>query len=102
MWEAKGYTLAGRAVLAVAWFLHSNVRAKLARGRSSSMLSDSSETAKRPGITVIPARRGFGAEIQGVDLRTIGSDDFSNLHQAWLDHSVLLFRGQNLADDDLI
>jgi taurine dioxygenase len=66
------------------------------------MLSESSETAKRPGITVIPARRGFGAEIQGVDLRTIDPDVFSNLHQAWLDHSVLLFRGQNLTDDDLI
>jgi taurine dioxygenase len=29
-------------------------------------------------------------------------DDFESIHQAWLDHSVLLFRGQKLTDEDLI
>src|ERR1700737_1300580 len=53
------------------------IRAKLTWGRSSSMPSESSGTTKRPGITVIPARQAFGAEIQDVDLRTIDSDDFS-------------------------
>ena len=29
-------------------------------------------------------------------------NDFACIYRAWLDHSVLLFRGQNLTDDDLI
>jgi taurine dioxygenase len=66
------------------------------------MRSESAGTTGRSRVTVIPARQSFGAEIQGVDLRTIDDDDFSSIHRAWLDHSVLLFRGQILTDDDLI
>jgi taurine dioxygenase len=66
------------------------------------MLSESSGTARRPRIAVIPASQAFGAEIQGVHLRTIDSDDFSSIYRAWLDHSVLLFRGLSLTDEDLI
>jgi len=66
------------------------------------MLSESSETSKRPRISVIAARQAFGAEIRGVDLRAIEPEDFSSIYHAWLDHSVLLIRGQNLTDDDLI
>jgi taurine dioxygenase len=66
------------------------------------MLSESSGTIRRARITVIPASQAFGAEIHHVDLRTIDGDDFSSIYQAWLDHSVLLFRGQNLTDEDLI
>ncbi len=46
--------------------------------------------------------RALGAEISGVDLRTIDERDFAAIHRAWLDHLVLLFRGQQLSDDDLI
>ena len=46
--------------------------------------------------------RALGAEIGGVDLRTIDDRDFAAIHRAWLDHLVLLFRGQELTDDDLI
>jgi taurine dioxygenase len=66
------------------------------------MPSESPGTTRPPRIAVIPGPQWFGAEIQGVDLRTIDDDDFSGIYRAWLDHSVLLFRGQNLADDDLI
>src|SRR6195256_30393 len=66
------------------------------------MLSESSGITRRPRMNVIPARQAFGAEIQNVDLRTIDGDDFSSIYRAWLDHSVLLFRGQILTDDDLI
>ncbi len=65
------------------------------------MLSESLGTG-HSRITVIPAPQGFGAEIQGVDLRTIDTDEFSNIYRAWLKHSVLLFRGQILTDHDLI
>ena len=46
--------------------------------------------------------RALGAEIGGVDLRTIDDSGFAAIHRAWLDHLVLLFRGQELTDDDLI
>ena len=44
----------------------------------------------------------FGAEITGVDLRTIDDTAFAAIHRAWIDHQVLLFRGQTLTDQDLI
>jgi taurine dioxygenase len=66
------------------------------------MQSQQREDVRSPRINIIPARRSFGAEIRDLDLRTIDSNDFSSIHRAWLDHSVLLFRGQILTDDDLI
>lgn len=55
-------------------------------------------------IGVIPRRpdHPFGAEISGIDLRCITDADFAAIHQAWIDHQVLLFRDQNLTDSDLI
>jgi taurine dioxygenase len=53
-------------------------------------------------LTVVPTGAGLGAEISGVDLRTIDDDGFAAIHRAWLDHLVLLFRDQHLGDDDLI
>jgi taurine dioxygenase len=66
------------------------------------MLSESSGTTRRPSVTVIPTRQALGAEIQDVDLRAIDNDDFASIYRTWLDHLVLLFRGQNLTDQDLI
>ena len=53
-------------------------------------------------ITVTPTGAALGAEIGGVDLRTVNDADFAAIYQAWLDHSVLLIRGQSMTDDDLI
>jgi taurine dioxygenase len=53
-------------------------------------------------LTVMPTGAGLGAEVSGVDLRTIDDDGFAAIHRAWLDHLVLLFRDQRLGDDDLI
>jgi|HubBroStandDraft_4_1064222.scaffolds.fasta_scaffold44394_2 taurine dioxygenase len=66
------------------------------------MGSKSTRTAKKARVAVIPTGKVLGAEIQGVDLRTIEADDFARVYRAWLDHSVLLFCGQTLDDDDLI
>ena len=66
------------------------------------MNSESARRGRRSRITVMPTGKALGAEIQCVDLREIEADDFSTIYRAWLDHSVLLFRGQNLTDDDLI
>ena len=58
-------------------------------------------------VTVLPTGAALGAEIASadrkeIDLKSIDETDFAVIHQAWLDHVVLLFRQQNLTDDDLI
>ena len=49
-----------------------------------------------------PTGAALGAEMPGIDLREIDDPAFAAIHQAWIDHQVLLFRGQSLTDDDLI
>jgi taurine dioxygenase len=51
---------------------------------------------------VVPTGGGLGAEIRSVDLRRLGDDAFAAIHRAWLDNLVLLFRGQELTDAELI
>src|SRR5271154_3737294 len=53
-------------------------------------------------VSTIPSGKPLGAEIQNVDLKRIDDSDFTAIHRAWLDHSVVLVRGQQLNDDDLI
>ena len=53
-------------------------------------------------MKVVPSGRALGAEIAGVDLRSLDDSDFAAIHRAWLEHLVLLFRGQQLSDDELI
>jgi taurine dioxygenase len=53
-------------------------------------------------IAVAPTGAGVGAEALGLDLRTLTQRDFQTLQRAWIDHQVLLFRGQTLSDAELI
>ena len=53
-------------------------------------------------LRVRPTGAALGAEVQGIDLRALDADAFAAIHQAWLDHQVLLFRDQVLSDDDLV
>jgi taurine dioxygenase len=53
-------------------------------------------------ITVTPTGAALAAEVGAVDLRSLSAADFAAVYRAWLDHSVLLMRGQVLSDDDLI
>ncbi len=53
-------------------------------------------------MTVIPSGAALGAEIQNVDLKNLSDQEFSQIHHAWLDHLVILFRRQQLALEDLI
>ena len=53
-------------------------------------------------IEVVPTGAALGAEIRGVDLRSIDAGAFAAIYQSWLDHAVVLFRDQQLADEDLI
>ncbi len=53
-------------------------------------------------LQVIPTGAALGAEVRGIDLRRAGEAEFTAIHRAWLDHLVLLFRGQSLSDQELI
>jgi taurine dioxygenase len=65
-------------------------------------MSSSAAAAITDRFQVIPTGAALGAEVRGVDLRVIDDAGFAAVHRAWLDHSVLLFRGQKLNDDHLI
>jgi taurine dioxygenase len=54
-------------------------------------------------VTVTPLSDALAAEISGVDLtQQLSAADVDAIHQAWLDHLVIFFRGQDLSDDDQI
>jgi len=54
-------------------------------------------------MEIVPATAALGAEVRGLDLSKPLSDaEIEALKEAWTDRVVLLFRGQDLSDDDLI
>ena len=54
-------------------------------------------------VDVVPLSKHIGAEIRGIDLRaTLGADVIDEIHHAWLDHAVVLFRDQSLSQQDLL
>jgi len=53
-------------------------------------------------MEVQPTSGGVGAEVRGVDVRHLDDAGFAALRAAWIDHAVLLLRGQTLTDADLI
>jgi taurine dioxygenase len=56
----------------------------------------------RPDLVVRPTGAGLGAEIAGVDLKGIDDAVFAAIRRAFVEHSVLLLRGQRLSDEDII
>ncbi len=52
-------------------------------------------------IQITPINPTFVAEIEGIDVRHITADEFSQIYQAWLDFGVLRLRQQPLNEDDL-
>ena len=53
-------------------------------------------------LSVSPLTPAVGAEISGVDLAALGEAEFAQIERAWHLHSALLFRGQQLGDDDVL
>jgi alpha-ketoglutarate-dependent taurine dioxygenase len=60
------------------------------------------ERVTADAFAVIPTGAALGAIVTGVDLRHLTETTFARIMQAWHEHSVLLFRGQTLTDQDLI
>jgi alpha-ketoglutarate-dependent taurine dioxygenase len=60
------------------------------------------ERVSADAFEVIPTGAALGATVNGVDLRHLSEATFARIMQAWHEHSVLLFRGQTLTDQDLI
>jgi len=59
--------------------------------------------AAKPRFDVIPLSKYIGAEIRGLNLREKPDDaTVQAIYQAWLDHLVLVFPGQQLAQEALI
>lgn len=54
-------------------------------------------------IEVVPSGRALGAEVRGIDLSQPAGDEIRDrIRQIWSDHLVLLFRGQELTDEQLL
>jgi len=54
------------------------------------------------GITVVPITKHIGADIVGIDLtQPISDAQFEQIHDAWMQHQVLRFRGQNMTREQL-
>jgi taurine dioxygenase len=54
-------------------------------------------------LDVVPLTKYIGAELRGIDLRERPDDaTIRAIYQAWLDHLVIVFPGQNLSQEDLV
>lgn len=53
-------------------------------------------------MKISPLAKALGAEISGVDVRSLTSDAFEAIYQAWLEYGVLRIRQQQLDDDSLM
>ena len=61
------------------------------------------DVVTRTNLEVVALTKHIGAEIRGIDLRDpLGEQTIAAIRQAWLDHLVLVFRGQQFAQEDLI
>ena len=57
----------------------------------------------KSGLEVVPLSRHIGAELRGLDLsKPLNEADVAAINKAWLDHIVILFRGQTLTQEDQI
>jgi taurine dioxygenase len=58
--------------------------------------------ARGAAFEIVPADAALGAEVRGLDLREVDEATFQALHEAWLHHIALVFRGQELTAEDLV
>jgi taurine dioxygenase len=58
--------------------------------------------AEKTTFEVVPTRAALGAEVRGLDLKTLDDATFARLHAHWLDHLLLVIRGQAMTPADLV
>jgi taurine dioxygenase len=74
-----------------------------ASGLRAAAVEETMDVATKTKLEVVPLTKHIGAEIRGIDLRdTLDAETIRGIHQAWLDHLVLVFRGQQFSQADLI
>ena len=61
------------------------------------------DTGTKTRLEIVPLTGHIGAEVRGADLRERpGEETLRAVYRAWLDHLVLVFRGQTLSQEDLL
>ena len=61
------------------------------------------EHAAPLALQFVALTKHIGCKVKGIDLReAVPPATASAIYRAWLDHAVLLFRGQELTQEDLI
>ena len=59
-------------------------------------------TTRRTELEVGPMKAALGAEVRGVQLKDIDEARFDEIHDIWLRHLLLVFRGQKMVAEDLV
>jgi taurine dioxygenase len=61
------------------------------------------DAATTSRLEVVPLTKHIGAEIRGIDLRDgLDAETIKAIRKAWLDHLVLVFRGQQFGQEELV
>ncbi|MCB8887738.1 TauD/TfdA dioxygenase family protein [Vreelandella malpeensis] len=54
-------------------------------------------------LTITPTGGALGAVVRGIDLaQPLSASHYRKLKQAWLEHHILIFKGQRLSDEQLL
>ena len=53
-------------------------------------------------LDIVPNKTVLGAEVRGIDLKSLDEAQFAAFKRAWHQHQVLLVRDQSLTDHDLV
>ena len=53
-------------------------------------------------LDIVPNKAVLGAEVRGIDLKSLDEAQFAAFKRAWHRHQVLLVRNQSLSDHDLV
>lgn len=56
----------------------------------------------RGALEVIPTQAALGAELRGIDLKSVDDGSFETIHTALLDHLLIVARGQRLEPQDIV
>lgn len=59
-------------------------------------------SSRNNSITITRRHPLIGAEIRGVDLGRVDDEAFRRIYDAWLEHLLLVFPGQNVTDEEHI